>query len=65
MAAMCLHNLMRTRYPVLQNHDMDHTDDQGNKLAGAWRNDSVLHDVAEAGRGYMANWEGKRVCALI
>ena len=65
MAAMCLHNVMRTRYPALQNHDMDHTDDQGNEMSGALRNETVLQDVAEAGRGYMVNRGGKRMRAYL
>ena len=61
MAALCLHNLMRIRYPALQNQDMDHIDDKGYKVPGAWCNDAVLQDVADAGRGYMTDREGKRI----
>lgn len=39
MAAICLHNLMRLRYPGLQNNDLDQVDEAGNYFPGAWRND--------------------------
>ena len=66
MAAMCLHNLMRIRYPALQNNDVDREDGNGNHIPGAWRTDAVLQDVHEAGRqGYMANREGKRTRAYL
>ena len=62
---ICLQNEMRTRNPALQNHDMDHTDDYDNKKPWTWGNEAVLHDVAEAGRGYMANRESKRILPFL
>ena len=47
---------MRTRYPAPQNHDVDHTDEQGNKIPEAWRNETVLHDVAEDGKESLEGW---------
>lgn len=61
MAAMCLHNLMRLRYPGLQNNDLDQEDDAGNHIPGAWRNDRVLEDMDLVPRGNVANREGKRL----
>ncbi|WAR29141.1 hypothetical protein MAR_002709, partial [Mya arenaria] len=45
MACMTLHNLMRTRYPNIQNADLDREDEQGQFIAGAWRDQAVLEDV--------------------
>ncbi|WAR20584.1 hypothetical protein MAR_002422 [Mya arenaria] len=44
MACMTLHNLMRTRYPNIQNADPDREDEQGQFIAGAWRDQAVLED---------------------
>ncbi|XP_061172633.1 uncharacterized protein LOC133181974 [Saccostrea echinata] len=61
MAAICLHNLMRLRYPGLQNNDLDQEDEAGNHIPGAWRKDRVLQDVEAVGRGNLPNREGKRI----
>ncbi|XP_041483828.1 putative nuclease HARBI1 [Lytechinus variegatus] len=61
MACMCLHNLMRDRFPGLQNIDVDHEDELGNHIPGAWRNAAVLQDVERVGGGYQANKEGKKL----
>ncbi len=37
LAAYCCHNLMRMRYPVIQNAIMDHQDNQNNVIPGEWR----------------------------
>ncbi len=34
LAAICCHNLMRMRYPVIQNAVMDHEDNQNNVIPG-------------------------------
>jgi hypothetical protein len=60
MATMCLHNLMRLRYPVLQNMDVDANDQQGNHIPGAWRNDRVLHEMHHVAGANAANRDGKR-----
>ncbi|WAQ95222.1 hypothetical protein MAR_027912 [Mya arenaria] len=51
MACMTLHNLMRTRHPNIQNADLDREDEQGQFIAGAWRDQAVLEDVQAAGNG--------------
>nr|XP_054774507.1 putative nuclease HARBI1 [Lytechinus pictus] len=61
MAAMCLHNLMRMRYPYLQDNDMDAEDQDGNQILGAWRNGEVLQEVEQVVGGNVANREGKKV----
>nr|XP_034319421.1 putative nuclease HARBI1 [Crassostrea gigas] len=61
MAAICPHNLMRLRYPGLQNNDLDQVDEAGNYIPGAWRNDRVLQDVEAVGRGNLPNREGKKI----
>ena len=59
-ACLCLHNLMRERYPNLQNADLDIEDNQHNVRPGAWRTDAVMREVEAAGRGPRQTAEGKR-----
>lgn len=40
---VCLHNLMRTRYPTLQNALLDMEDDQHNIAPGLWRANANKH----------------------
>ena len=47
-ACVCLHNLMRMRYPTLQNAALDHEDGNHDLVAGAWRQDANMHDVDQA-----------------
>jgi hypothetical protein len=47
MAAVCLHNLMRDRFPGEQNRLLDQEDDLHNIVPGAWREDQPMHDIAE------------------
>ncbi len=37
LTAICCHNLMRMRYPVIQNAAMDWEDDNNNMIPGKWR----------------------------
>ncbi len=37
LAAICCHNLMRMRYPAIQNAAMDRKDDNNNVIPGEWR----------------------------
>ncbi len=37
LAAICCHNLMRMRYPAIQNAAMDWEDDNNNVIPGEWR----------------------------
>ena len=51
MAAMCLHNLMRMRYPSLQNAALDREDDEHRIIPGSWRQDGSLGDMEEVSGG--------------
>ena len=42
---ICLHNLMRLRYPREQNAVLDAEDNQHNLVQGAWRQDANRHEV--------------------
>ena len=41
-ACVCLHNLMRLRYPAQQNADIDQEDQRHNVIPGAWRVNNPL-----------------------
>jgi hypothetical protein len=47
MTCVILHNLMRIRYPGLQNEALDVELDDGNVIPGGWRGDRVLQDVRQ------------------
>ena len=51
LACICLHNMMRIRYPGLQNAAVDHEDEDHNVVPGAWREDLVREDVGNAPLG--------------
>ncbi|KAK6190705.1 hypothetical protein SNE40_002508 [Patella caerulea] len=42
---VCLHNLMRMRYPTLQNADFDHEDGYYDVVPGLWRQNANMRDV--------------------
>ena len=42
-ACVCLHNIIRMRYPALQNADMDMEDSEHNPTPGEWRNSGEMH----------------------
>ncbi|XP_071177272.1 putative nuclease HARBI1 [Mytilus edulis] len=42
---VCLHNLMRMRYPNLQNVQLDTEDDLHNLVPGLWRANANMHEV--------------------
>ncbi|WAR10027.1 hypothetical protein MAR_035103, partial [Mya arenaria] len=65
MACMTLHNLMRTRFPNIQNADLDREDEQGQFIAGAWRDHAVLEDVQAAGNGPRLTGPGKELRAYL
>ncbi|CAH1274742.1 Hypp5410 [Branchiostoma lanceolatum] len=44
-ACICLHNLMRDRYPALQNDALDNEDDDHNLLSGEWRETANMHEI--------------------
>lgn len=56
---VCLHNLIRIRYPALHNGIADEEDDQHNIVPGAWRQHAPLADVQRAG-GNRNTKAGKR-----
>jgi len=47
---LCLHNLMRLRYPGLQNADMDNEGPDNEFQGGAWRDLGVMADMDDARR---------------
>ena len=59
-ACLCLHNLMRDRYPLLQNQDVDGILPDGNIAPGAWRGVGVMREMDAVPRGPHANREGKQ-----
>ncbi len=49
LACICLHNLMRLRYPAEQNQDVDQEDQHHNIVPGAWRLNQPLLDFQPRG----------------
>ena len=45
LACICLHNVMRTRYPLLQNRVMDREQDDHTFTPGEWRSETLMHDL--------------------
>ena len=60
-ACLTLHNLMRDRYPNLQNADLDREDQNGNLIPGAWRTPHCLHEMETVGRAPRENQAGKKL----
>ncbi|WAR25460.1 hypothetical protein MAR_011164 [Mya arenaria] len=50
-SCVCLHNLMRIRYPGLQQAQLDQEDDQHNLVPGAWRTNEMLTAIQQV-RGH-------------
>jgi hypothetical protein len=44
-ACVCLHNVMRIRYPALQNAQLDMEDADHNVVQGLWRATANMHDI--------------------
>lgn len=55
-----LHNLMRTRYPVLQNRLVDRAQPDGNLQPGTWREGRNLEDTIVVQGPNTASRDGKR-----
>ena len=66
-ACCCLHNLMRVRYPSIQNAVLDRENDNHQLVPGEWRNDADLTDLepltgnqatvrAKGQRGYLKHY---------
>lgn len=45
LATVCLHNLMRSRYPGIQNALLDREGDNHQVVPGAWRDEQVFEEV--------------------
>lgn len=58
-ACMCLHNLMRMRYPGLQNHQLDCEDANCNHVPGRWREGRNLLDTTNVRGPNIDNRAGK------
>ena len=59
-ACVLLHNIMRSRYPVLQNRLVDVQDANGNMQPGAWRQGRNLEDTRFVQAPNRASKEGKK-----
>lgn len=59
-ATLALHNLLRKRLPGLQANEVDHDDDDGIVVPGAWRQGVQLADPLAVG-GQHVTREGKRL----
>ena len=65
-ACVCLHNLMRTHYPGLQNVLLDKEDNEHRLIPGAWRNDGlVLADMTRVHLGNHDTVDAKRQCIYL
>jgi hypothetical protein len=64
-ACVVLHNLMRSRYPGLQNADLDREDAAHNLVPGAWRDAQVVREVDAAARGPRQTADGRRQRAYL
>ena len=58
--ALCLHNIMRLRYPGLQNNDIDRDGNNGAIVPGAWRDGVVLQDMQNVVGGPAETRQAKR-----
>ena len=64
-ACILLHNLMRTRHPVLQNRLVDHEGPEGQLLPGEWRHGQNLEDTLYVTAPNTASREAKKQRNLI
>ena len=64
-ACVCLHNLMRLRYPRLQNQILDREDANHNIVEGDWRRGANLQDIERVGRGNRESVAGKKQRELL
>ena len=53
-ACVCLHNLMRTRYPSIHNSALDREDAEHNIVPGSWRGEQTLAELRQPARGRSA-----------
>lgn len=59
-AAVCLHNLMRRKYPSLQNVELDREDANHNMVPGEWRRNAPMHELYRARGPNQATTDAKR-----
>ena len=60
-ACIVLHNLMRLRYPELQNQHLDRAENMNSDfIPGAWRQDRNLHDTHTVAGGNTSTNKGKK-----
>ncbi|XP_063960406.1 uncharacterized protein LOC135155411 [Lytechinus pictus] len=65
-ACIILHNLMRTRYPGMQNQQLDRAEDLGHDyVPGAWRSCLNMQDTISVAGSNTSSREGKRQRNLI
>ena len=60
MACLCLHNIMRIRYPTLQNLDLDRERNDHQVIPGAWRNEALLQEMQNMQGSNVATREAKQ-----
>ena len=65
ITCMVLHNLMRTRYPQVQNRLMDNEDDAQNLVLGEWRQGRQMRDCRIVAGHNRDNRDGKMQRNLI
>ena len=59
ICCVCLHNIMRLRYPGVQNRLVDREGPNMELEAGAWRTQGILEDLQQARRGTLATRESR------
>ena len=64
-ACVTLHNIMRIRYPNLQNADLDGEGEDGRMIPGAWRNAGMLAEMEELRRAPRETRAGKELRAYL
>lgn len=64
-ACICLHNLMRMKYPRLQNNLVDREDDDHNVIPGEWRRGRNMQDCVVVQGPNRDNREGKKIRNLL
>ncbi len=60
-ACLVLHNIMRMRYPALQNADLDVDDVDGQIIPGAWRTAAMMDEMETLGKAPRENRAGKEL----
>ncbi|XP_061670739.1 uncharacterized protein LOC133498203 [Syngnathoides biaculeatus] len=65
ITCLCLHNLMRIRYPRQENIRMDREDDNHQVIRGQWRKQHYLEDTINVRGPNVNNREGKRQSNLL